>query len=222
MKNLHTFEEFLNESQLNESVKFTKSALIDKLKQKLVIADKAIEKYKHPVYVEMKERIESAIKAGKIDMNSGVSMVQGGDRQENYEIFIGNNAMLLAKEVAKVIKKYKKKEVADSSMPAMAGYGNVSASVSGSINGRVNFHNGKNSYLIAVTIGGGVDSATTKKIKNEIFPLFYMLDEYNNSDGGVMLDTDSGTNYDTIGLTCSNLKFAQGLATNLQSILDGK
>jgi hypothetical protein len=221
MKKIKTFEEFLNES-IVRPVKFDKSALIAKLEQKLEVAQMAIDKWKSPTYVAMKERIEDAIKAGKIDMKSGVWMVQGGDRPENYEIFSGNNAMLLSKEVAKVIKKYKKNEVADSSMPAMAGYGNVSASVSGSINGRVNFNNGKNNYLIAVTIGGGVNSSTREKIMNELFPLFYMLDEYNTSDGGVMVGKDEGTNYHTIGLECSTVKFSQGYATNLQEILDGK
>ena len=222
MKNIQTFESFINESLITESVKFDKAALIAKLEQKLEIAQMAIDKWKSPTYVAMKERIEAAIKAGKIDMNSKIWMVQGGDRSENYEIFKGNNAMLLAKQVAKVIKKYKKNEVADSSVPAMAGYGNVSASVSGSIKGQVNFNNGKNSYLIAVTIGGGVNSSTREKIMNELFPLFYMLDEYNTSDGGVMLDKDSGTNYHTIGLQCSTMKFSQGYATSLQEILDGK
>ena len=221
MKNLQSFEEFLNESLITESVKFTKPALIAKLKQKLVIADKAVEKWGSN-YEKMRERIEAAIKSGKIDMDSGVWMVQGGDRSDNYEIFSGNNAVILAKEVAKVIKKYKKSEVKDSSVPAMAGYGNVSASVGGSIEGRANFNNGKNSYLIAVTIGGGVDRSTREKIKNELFPLFYMLDEYNNSDGGVMVSRDEGTNYHTIGLQCSNLQFAQGYATMLREILNGK
>ena len=221
MKNLQTFEEFLSES-IGRPVKFDKAALIAKLEQKLEIAQMAIDKWKNPVYVEMKERIEAAIKAGKIDMDSRIWMIQGGDRPENYEIFTGNNAMLLAKQVAKVIKKYKKNEVADNSIPAMAGYGNVSASVSGSINGRVNFNNGKNSYLIAVTIGSGIDRNNRKKMMNELFPLFYMLDEYNTSDGGVMVGKDDGTNYHTIGLQCSNLKFSQGYATNLQEILDGK
>jgi hypothetical protein len=221
MKNLQTYEEFLNESLITESVKFTKAALVNKLKQKLEIANKAVEKW-GAHYENMRDRIEAAIKAGKIDMDSGVWMVQGGDRSDNYEIFSGNNAVILAKEVAKVIKKYKKNEVKDSSVPAMAGYGNVSASVSGSIEGRANFNNGKNSYLIAVTIGSGIDRATREKIKNELFPLFYMLDEYNNSDGGVMVAKDEGTNYHTIGLKCSNLQFAQGYATMLREILNGK
>lgn len=221
MKNLQTYEEFLNESLITESVKFTKAALVDKLKQKLEIANKAVEKW-GAHYEEMRDRIEAAIKAGKIDMDSKVWMVQGGERSSNYEIFSGNNAMLLAKEVAKVIKKYKKNEVKGSSVPAMAGYGNVSATVGGSIEGRANFNNGKNNYLIAVTIGSGVDRNTRKEIMNELFPLFYMLDEYNTSDGGVMVAKDEGTNYHTIGLQCSNLQFSQGYATMLRDILNGK
>ncbi len=221
MKKIKTFEEFLNES-IVRPVRFDKESLIAKLEQKLEIAQMAIDKWKSPTYVAMKERIEAAIKAGKIDMKSGVWMVQGGDRPENYEIFLYRNATLLAKQIAKVMKKYKKYEVEDSSMPAMAGYGNVSASVSGSLGTRVNFNNGKNSYLIAVVIGSGISSSTREKIMNELFPLFYMLDEYNTSDGGVMVGKDEGTNYHTIGLECSTLKFSQGYATQLQEILDGK
>lgn len=221
MKKIKTFEEFLNES-IVRPVRFDKAALIAKLEQKLEVAQMAIDKWKSPTYVAQKERIEAAIKAGKIDMKSGVWMVQGGDRPENYEIFLYRNATLLAKQVAKVIKKYKKYEVEDSSMPAMAGYGNVSASISGSIGTRVNFNNGKNNYLIAVIIGSGINSSIREKLMNELFPLFYMLDEYNTYDGGVMVGKDEGTNYHTIGLECSTVKFAQGYATELQEILDGK
>lgn len=221
MKKIKTFDEFLNES-IVRPVRFDKESLIAKLEQKLEVAQMAIDKWKSPTYVAMKERIEAAIKAGKIDMKSGVWMVQGGDRPENYEIFLHNNAALLAKQIAKVMKKYKKYEVEDSSMPAMAGYGNVSASVSGSLGTRVNFNNGKNSYLIAVVIGSGISSSIREKLMNELFPLFYMLDEYNTYDGGVMVGKDEGTNYHTIGLECSTLKFSQGYATQLQEILDGK
>ena len=35
----------------------------------------------------------------------------------------------------------------------------------------------------------------------EIYELMFVLDQYNSSDGGVMFDYSSGTNYDTIGLT---------------------
>jgi hypothetical protein len=37
-----------------------------------------------------------------------------------------------------------------------------------------------------------------------------------------MVSKDEGTNYHTIGLQCANCKFAQGYATMLKEILNGK
>ena len=42
----------------------------------------------------------------------------------------------------------------------------------------------------------------------EIYELMFVLDQYNSSDGGIMFDYSSGTNYDTIGLTCSQYQFS--------------
>jgi hypothetical protein len=219
MKKFHTYNEFLNES-INESVKFTKSALIDKLKQKLSFAEKAVEKWGSH-YEKQKANIEAAIKSGKINDESGVGLVQGGEYPSSFEIFQGNNAVDLAKELAKVIKKYRKNEVAASSIPAAAGWsGTARSTVSGNIVGSVNTNIGNSIYLICIKIGGGISSTIRKQIMDEVYPLFYMLDDYHNSDGGVYVTTDSGTNYSTIGLKCSKYGFSREAADRLTKIMN--
>ena len=51
--------------------------------------------------------------------------------------------------------------------------------------------------------------------------MFYILDEYNGNDGGVCLDVNNGTNYDTIGLTCSKYSFNESSANDLKEIMNG-
>jgi hypothetical protein len=47
----------------------------------------------------------------------------------------------------------------------------------------------------------------------------FVLDQYNSSDGGVMFDYSTGTNYDTIGLTNSSYQFNN--ADQLRKIMNG-
>jgi hypothetical protein len=223
MRNVYTFEEFLN-----EGVRFDRRSLIDKLKQKLVIADKAIEKWGSS-YEKQKANIEAAIKSGRVDSNSGVGGIQGGDRQEDFEIFNGRNAMDLASEISSVIKKFKKHEVGTSSVGAAAGWsGSMQSTVSGFIRGVCNnssaggYYGHDRNFVIAVQIGGGIEGAIRKELIDELYPLFYMFDEYNGYDGGVSIDVKYGTNYDTIGLTCSKFSFNGGIATKLTEIMNGK
>jgi hypothetical protein len=213
MENILSFDEFLN-----ESVKFDKRSLKEKLKEKLELAKMAVEKWGSSYY---KDNLDVAEKAA----NSGILpgsynrpwLVQGGDRQEDgFEIFRTSNAMDLAKAVGDVVRKYKKYETEESSRPAMAGWsGNMRSTVGGMIKGNVNFNNGKNNYLICVIVGGGVDNSIRKKIFEELYPIFFMMDEYNSSNGGVMMGYDSGTNYDTFGLKCTFSQFSQGFAGQL-------
>jgi len=227
MKRIKSYDEFLNESTINESVKFTKAGLIDKLKQKLEIAQMAIDKWGDS-YVNSKTRIEASIKAGKVGPDSGVLNVQGGGIQDDYEIFSGRNSLELAEQLAKVLKKYKKFETESTSTPAAAGWsGNMSSTKSGFIRGVANnlssggYYGFDRNFIIAIQIGGAIDSTTKKKIMEEVFPLFYMFDEYNNVDGGVSLTISTGSNYDTIGLTCSKYSFNKVGGERIANIING-
>jgi hypothetical protein len=52
----------------------------------------------------------------------------------------------------------------------------------------------------------------------EIYELMFVLDQYNSSDGGIMFDYSSGTNYDTIGLT--NSSYQMGNSGQLRDIMN--
>jgi len=54
----------------------------------------------------------------------------------------------------------------------------------------------------------------------EIYELMFVLDQYNSSDGGVMFNLDTGTNYDTIGLKNSSFSFNRGMADQLKNIMN--
>jgi hypothetical protein len=210
MKNVNTFEEFLN-----ENVRFDKRSLKQKLEGKVEIAKKAVEKWDSQIYKDNLATIEKAAKTGVLPGSYDSPWhVQGEDRREDgFELFNGRNAISLAEEIGKVIQKYKKDEVSSSSIPAAGGWsGTMRSTVGGSIEPRVNFNNGKNNFLIAVTVGGGISSSVRQQIFTELYPIFFMFDEYNGSNGGIMVSYDSGTNYDTFGLKCSFSQFNQGFA----------
>jgi hypothetical protein len=220
MKNIPLFENFVN-----ESVDFSPKGIINKLKDKLVIAKQAVEikGWTHKVYTDQIERLEHKIstKDVKLDWKNPI-MVQGSDPSDDYEIFKSSNATELAKRISKVIKKYKKYEVEATSVGAAAGWsGTARSTVSGFIRGECNFRpDGQNNFLIAVKIGGGISSSIADKIKSELYPLFFVLDEYCSNDGGVSFDETSGTNYSTIGLKCSKFQFNTGLARDLENIMN--
>jgi len=197
MKNVKLFEEFVN-----ESISFDKKGIKAKLEDKVRIAKIAVEKWGGN-YEKVLAKAEAALKSGKLPSYKDDLAVQGDDKQDNYDIFQGRNAVQLAEKISKVIKKYKKYEVEQSSTGAAAGWsGTARATVGGAIEGRSNFNpGGKRDFLIAVTCGGGIDRSVKDKMFQEIYELMFVLDQYNSSDGGVMFDYSSGTNYDTIGLT---------------------
>ena len=196
--NIHeSFEDFIN-----EQVSFDKKGIKAKLEDKVRIAKIAVEKWGGS-YEKVLAKAEAALKSGKLPSYKDDLAVQGDDKQDNYDIFQGRNAVQLAEKISKVIKKYKKYEVEQSSTGAAAGWsGTARATVGGAIEGRSNFNpGGKRDFLIAVTCGGGIDRSVKDKMFQEIYELMFVLDQYNSSDGGVMFDYSSGTNYDTIGLT---------------------
>ena len=215
MKHIKLFEQFLN-----EAVSFDKKGIKTKLEDKVRIAKIAVEKWGGS-YENVLARAEAAAKSGKLPNYKEHLNVQGDSEPDSFDIFQGRNAVQLAEKISKVIKKYKKYEVEQSSVGAAAGWsGTARSTVSGDIKGRANFSNGSNSYLIAVTCGGGIDRSIKDKMFQEIYELMFVLDQYNTEDGGVHFGTDSGTNYDTIGLQNSSYSFNSGMASNLENIMN--
>ena len=215
MKHTQLFEQFLN-----ESVSFDKKGIKAKLEDKVRIAKIAVDKWGGS-YENVLAKAEASAKSGKLPSYKEHLNVQGDSEQDSYDIFQGRNAVQLAEKISKVIKKYKKYEVEQSSTPAAAGWsGTMRSTVGGEIQGRANFSNGSNSYLIAVTCGSGIDSSVKDKMFQEIYELMFVLDQYNSSDGGVMFKLDTGTNYDTIGLKNSSYSFNRGTADQLKNIMN--
>ena len=204
MKSVKLFEQYLN-----EAVSFDKKGIKAKLEDKVRIAKIAVEKWGGS-YEKVLATAEASLKSGKLPSYKEPLMVQGDDKQDNYDIFQGRNAVQLAEKISKVIKKYKKYEVEQSSTGAAAGWsGTARSTVGGAIEGRSNFNpGGRRDYLIAVTCGSGIDRKIKEKMFQEIYELMFVLDQYNSSDGGVMFDYSSGTNYDTIGLTNSSYQMS--------------
>jgi len=203
MKTVKLFEQFIN-----ESISFDKKGIKAKLEDKLRIAKIAVAKWGNS-YEKVLNKTKAALKSGKLPSYKEPLMVQGDDKQDSYDIFQGRNAIQLAEKISKVIKKYKKYEVDQSSVGAAGGWsGTMRSTVGGAIEGRANFNNGgKRQFLIAVTCGSGIDSKIKDKMFQEIYELMFVLDQYNSSDGGVMFDHGTGTNYDSIGLTNSSYQF---------------
>ena len=215
MKHVKLFESFIN-----EAVSFDKKGIKAKLEDKVRIAKIAVEKWGSS-YDSVLARAEGAAKSGKLPKYDEHLYVQGDSAQDSYDVFQGRNAVQLAEKISKVIKKYKKYEVEQSSVGAAAGWsGTARSTVSGDIKGHVNFSNGSTSFLIAVTCGGGIDRTARDKMFQEIYELMFVLDQYNSNDGGVQFNTSEGTNYNTIGLQCSKYSFNAGMAHKLENIMN--
>jgi len=215
MKPVKLFESFIN-----EAVSFDKKGIKAKLEDKVRIAKIAVEKWGSS-YEKVLAKAEASAKSGKLPNYKEHLNVQGDIEQDSYDVFQGRNAYQLAEKISKVIKKYKKNEVEQSSTGAAGGYsGTMRSTVGGTIDGRANFSNGNNSYLIAVTCGGGINKSVKDKMFQEIYELMFVLDQYNSSDGGVMINYSTGTNYDTIGLQNSSYSFGRGMADTLKDIMN--
>jgi len=214
MKHVKLFESFIN-----EAVSFDKKGIKAKLEDKVRIAKIAVEKWGKS-YEKILSKVEASLKSGKLPSYKEPLMVQGDDKQEDYDIFIGRNSVKLAENISKVIKKYKKYEVDQSSTGAAGGWsGTMSSTVGGEIQGRANFNpGGRRDFLVAVTCGSGIDSKIKDKMFQEIYELLFVLDQYNSSDGGVMFEHSTGTNYDTIGLV--NSSYQLGNSEQLMDIMN--
>lgn len=124
-----------------------------------------------------------------------------------------NDSTQLAIEISKVIKKYKQDEVAESSKPAMGGYGTARSTIGGKIKAHVNFNNGSNSYLLAVTVGGGINKSIREQIFEEARSVFEL---FANPES---IHEDSGTNYSTIGIR-SKYSFNPTVTSRLEELVN--
>ena len=209
------FEQFVN-----EAVSFGKKGIKAKAQEKVAIAQLAYDKWGDS-YLKTLDAMKKLAKDGKLPSYKEHISVQGGKPNTDYAIFQGRNANQLAFAIEKVIKKYKKNEVEKSSTGAAGGWsGTMQSTVGGQIEGRANFSNGSNSYLIAVTAGKGINGSVRDKMFQEIYELMFLYDEFNGSDGGVSFSFDSGSNYDTIGLKNSSYSFSNSTADSIKGILN--
>jgi hypothetical protein len=209
------FEQFVN-----EAVSFGKKGIKAKAQEKVAIAQLAYDKWGDS-YLKTLDAMKKLAKDGKLPSYKEHISVQGGNPNTDYAIFQGRNANQLAFAIEKVIKKYKKSEVEQSSTGAAGGWsGTMQSTVGGQIEGRANFSNGSNSYLIAVTAGKGINGSVRDKMFQEIYELMFLYDEFNGSDGGVSFSFDSGSNYDTIGLKNSSYSFSNSTADSIKGILN--
>ena len=118
-----------------------------------------------------------------------------------------------AKDMQKIVKKYKKYETTPSSTPVASGYGNSTARaiIGGMIDYAEDFMSyggtyGVNTYVYsAIKVGGGIDSKIKEKISSEVEKL---VDKYKdalkvkNGDKlyGIRFFKKSGTNFHTYGV----------------------
>jgi hypothetical protein len=202
----------------------TRKALLEKLEQ----AKKNAEKYgeKNPSYLSTVERVQNVIDGNEtLDWKKPLH-IPNPDKVEEYEIFKGRNSDALAERLGEIIDKYKQYEVKDSSIASAPNSASFRASVGGFIRGAVNlrspggYYGTDRNYLLCLQIGGGIPSEIKNQIKQEVYEACFIFDQYNQSNGGVDFDQKSGTNYDTIGLTCSEYSFNKTAEDRLNSIMN--
>ena len=220
LKNTMLFEQYLNEGVL-----FGKKGIKIKLEDKIKIAKEAVSKYNSSFYIKVLDKLEKQLKSGKIDAKD-ILTVQGTSEEDmpgSFDIFDGGNSNQLAVQIAKVLKKYKKHETDNSQTKAAAGWsGTAMSSVSGKIQAGVSFGTGRETYLIGVMIGSGIPSNISDKIKQEIYNLLFIFDQFGGNDGGVYVSDSQGSNYDSIGLICRKYSFNDAVGRSLTDIMNNR
>lgn len=220
MANFKKYEEFLN-----ESLKFNKASIKSKWQEKLdfVIANGEEKGWTNEDWhKELVKKIEGAIKSGGMRWDEHVPT---GDVVDKHAIFMGMNAYEVAKQLAKIIDKYKNNEVETTQTGAHAGWGNTKAAISGMITGMVNEtvygdYGSSQNILLGVKVGSGVNSSIRNKIFQEAYDALFLLDEFNSTNGGVKIYTVDGSNWKCIGLASSKLKFNDAFANKMKSIMN--
>jgi len=217
MSHFKKFNEFLNEAKIN----FSKAGFKAKWKEKLDSLNKYVEENPEADWLaDDIVKVEKIIKDGKLSWKDhfGVS----GPMVDDYEIFNNPNAIACAKEMLKIVEKYKKDEVKTTSVSAAPDTSRFKATVSGMVELAVNQQvydgfRGK-TILIGIKVGGGVDRSTKDKIFQEAYDKLMPLEQFNSQNGGISLQIQEGTNWSCIGLASSKFGFGTGMENKLKSL----
>ena len=206
MRHTKLFEEFINEASL-----FGKKEIIERAQEILAMAKDSRDL----------GFIEKIVKSGRLPDYKQHVNVNIGEKPDQYKILQGSNALLLAKEIAKVVKKYKKYEVVEEKMRGRLVSrdgkvlkefhpdGKIAAVANRHVNNAPGFEPGTASHIIAVTCGGKIKTNIKEKLFNEIYELLFVFNESNDIDGGVNIDftfeeSKFGDNFNIIGLSVTN------------------
>jgi len=202
MKYTKLFEEFVNEAKFS----FGKKGIIQRAQEILAMAKDS--KDKNLGFIE---KIANTGNLPDYDQHVNINV----EKPDQYKILQGSNVMLLAKEIKKVIKKYKKHEVVEERMRGriVSKDGKVLHEFKpyGKIIGVANryamnlpfFYNNANepSFIIGVQCGDRIDNSIKEKMFNEIYQLLFVFNESNDIDGGVSIEVISYENdHSIIGL----------------------
>lgn len=203
MKYTKLFEEFVNEAKFS----FGKKGIMQRAQEILDMAKDSGDKNLG--------FIEKIANSGNLpDYNQHVNI--NVEKPDQYKILQGSNALLLAKEIKKVIKKYKKHEVVEERMQGrvvsrdgevlktFAPGGTITGLANRHANNLPGFEAGTGSYIIAVKCGGKINNSIKEKMFNEIYELLFVFNESNDIDGGVDIDTISGDDFSIIGLSVTS------------------
>ena len=130
-------------------------------------------------------------------------------------IFNRSNAIRLAKEIKKIVDKYKKYEVENTTVASAPNSSTFRAHVSGEIVPIVNYNHRSNFnsevYLLGIQVGGGVDDKIKDTIHNEMHKICSDYDNYDGGDGNkTFFKYVSGTNWTMFGITSKLYKYNDG------------
>lgn len=221
MKHFKKYEEyndFLNEA----AVKFSKSAIKAKFEEKIEALKKSKEEYPGDTWQDDNiTKLEAAIKSGKFDWKDH-PYISGAEVDGQFDIFQGSNAMTCAKELVKIVNKYKKDEVKATSVGAAPNSTKFRAAVGGMVELMVNEAvytglSGK-TLLLGIKVGGGINKSTRDKIFQEAYEALMPLEQFNSSVGGISIHTSDGTNWGAIGLASSKFGFNSGMEKRLKDL----
>jgi len=196
MKYTKLFEEFVNEAKFS----FGKKGIMQRAQEILDMAK------------DSKDLgfIEKIANSGNLpDYNQHVNI--NVEKPDQYKILQGSNALLLAKEIKKVIKKYKKHEVVDEMRGRLVSKdGKVlhEFKTDGKILGVANRHamnlpffsadTNEPSFIIGVNCGDRINNSIKEKMFNEVYQLLFVFNESNNIDRGVSIEVISYDDYHSI------------------------